>query len=67
MAEQERRIPTEQGNTSKQGDTFKIMKLVTEITAARAGNETAPPTVETVDKLVRTLFSTMCELLEKEN
>ncbi len=44
---------------------IEIMKLVAEITAAATGNGTLAWDVEEIDKLVQTLFSTMCELIEK--
>jgi len=48
-------------------DTLKIMELVAEITTALAGNEKVAWSAEAIDTLVRTLFPTMCELLEKAN
>jgi len=44
---------------------INIMELVAEITTAVAGK--TPQSEENVDKLVRTLFPTMCELVEKES
>jgi hypothetical protein len=44
---------------------IEIMELVTEITAAAVSVPLETPTIATTDKLVRTLFSTMCELIEK--
>lgn len=46
-------------------ETLKIMELVAEITAAAVRNPGW--NTLTIDKLVRTLFPTMCELLEKVN
>lgn len=52
---------------------LKIMELVTQIAVAREGNEAAArlltpsKNIEPVDKLVRTLFRTMCELLPSDN
>jgi len=45
-------------------ETLKIMELVAEIAAAAAGNEKFSRGVEDIDKLVKTLFTTMCKLLE---
>lgn len=50
-----------------QGNTVAVMELVAEIAAARVGHQGSTLNVEEIDKLVRTLFSTMCELLDKEN
>ena len=55
------------------GDPLKIMKLVTEIAAAAVGNEGTPSPlldvrgIEGLNKLVETLFLTMCELIDKAN
>jgi hypothetical protein len=46
------------------GHRIEIMKLVTETTAA-AVNEKFNRVVPNIDKLVQTLFSTMCELTER--
>jgi len=65
--EGEKSVSKEKKFTLEQG--LKIMELVTQIAVASARNEGTPQTtvvsdIEDVDKLVRTLFSTMCELLE---
>jgi len=48
-------------------DTVKIMELVAEIATAAAGNEKYVWDVKDIDELVRTLFPTMCDLLDKVN
>jgi len=45
-------------------ETLKIMELVAKIAAAAAGNAQFNRDVPNIDKLVQTLFPTMCKLLE---
>lgn len=44
----------------------EIMAKVLEVAAAAAGNEHNTPSVEKIDDIVRTVFTTVCELLGED-